>query len=318
MPFLSLASNLIVPQTARVATFLAPQMAPIKRILHPRYLSSPTSYGEGMDQQNMMESDYLIPVDRHDNPLVEAAISKRKAHEFNSLQPRGIAHRAFSVFLFNGKNELLLTQRASTKITFPNVWTNTCCSHPLTDMIPNEVDTNNEYPHFPGIKHAAIRKLRHELGIESEYVPFADFHFLTRFHYWAADTITYGPTTPWGEHEIDYILFIQCQQEPKLGLNEEEVSDHKYVSLNELKDYMYNDNETLRENKKMLFSPWFRGIMENGGFDWMGDVDGALNGKYSNTKIHYFDPPTEHCAQYNLKSHDKTTGVLDSKEVVQY
>ena len=51
---------------------------------------------------------------------------------------------------------------------------------------------------------------------------------------------------------------------------------------------------------------------------WMGDVDGALNGKYSNTKIHYFDPPTEHCAQYNLKSHDKTTGVLDSKEVVQY
>ena len=43
----------------------------------------------------------------------------------------GLLHRAFSVFLFNERNELLLQQRAATKITFPRMWTNTCCSHML-------------------------------------------------------------------------------------------------------------------------------------------------------------------------------------------
>ena len=273
------------------------------------------AYGEGMDQETMMESDYLIPVDKDDNPLVEASISKRKAHEFNSLQPRGIAHRAFSVFLFNNNNELLLTQRASTKITFPNVWTNTCCSHPLKDMIPNEVDTNNEWPQFPGIKHAAIRKLHHELGIMPTDVPFNDFHFLTRFHYWAADTITYGKNSPWGEHEIDYILFIKCQIEPTLHINQEEVSDYEYVSLDQLKTFMYDEANVLRDDK-MLFSPWFRGIMENGGFEWMNDMDGSLNGKYCNKDIYYFDPPTEHYATYNIESHNRHIGVLEAKELI--
>lgn len=56
-------------------------------------------------------------------------------------QPRGILHRAFSVFLFDSKNRLLLQQRAQSKITFPSVWTNTCCSHPLYGFEPTEVDT---------------------------------------------------------------------------------------------------------------------------------------------------------------------------------
>lgn len=44
---------------------------------------------------------------------------------------QGLLHRAFSVFLFDSQNRLLLQQRASEKITFPDMWTNTCCSHPL-------------------------------------------------------------------------------------------------------------------------------------------------------------------------------------------
>jgi isopentenyl-diphosphate delta-isomerase len=44
---------------------------------------------------------------------------------------KGLLHRAFSVFLFDSQNRLLLQQRASEKITFPDMWTNTCCSHPL-------------------------------------------------------------------------------------------------------------------------------------------------------------------------------------------
>jgi len=60
-----------------------------------------------------------------------------------------------------------------------------------------------------GAKRAAIRKLHHELGIEASDVPIQKFKFLTRLHYWAADVVTHGPDSEWGEHEIDYILFIQ-------------------------------------------------------------------------------------------------------------
>lgn len=271
-----------------------------------------------MDQEALMESDFLIPVDAQDNPLREEYVTKRKGHEFNPSQPRGILHRAFSVFLFNGRNELLLTQRASTKITFPNVWTNSCCSHPLEGMVPDEVDVPNggDYPRFPGTRVAARRKLRHELGIDPRDVPPDHFRFLTRFHYWAADTITYGKDAPWGEHEVDYIFFVRCDEGPELDPDAEEVSDHEYVSLSRLKECMYDETRPLRGGEKMLFSPWFKGIMENGGFDWMEDLDGALGGKYTNQDITYFDPPREHYASYNLDSHDRTTGVLKSKELV--
>lgn len=60
-----------------------------------------------------------------------------------------------------------------------------------------------------GVKNAAVRKLGHELGIPAEHVPISAFKFLTRIHYYAADAVTHGPNSPWGEHEIDYILFIQ-------------------------------------------------------------------------------------------------------------
>lgn len=63
----------------------------------------------------------------------------------------------------------------------------------------------------PGVKHAAIRKLDHELGIKAADVPFSAFKFLTRIHYYAADVKTHGPNSPWGEHEVDYILFIQAR-----------------------------------------------------------------------------------------------------------
>jgi isopentenyl-diphosphate delta-isomerase len=55
---------------------------------------------------------------------------------FEEGQPHGLLHRAFSVFLFNSENKLLLQQRAASKITFPKVWTNTCCSHPLYGHSP--------------------------------------------------------------------------------------------------------------------------------------------------------------------------------------
>lgn len=85
-----------------------------------------------------MKKDDCILVDGQDN--ITGSGSKYDAHRFNQTQPKGLLHRAFSVFLFDEDNRLLLQQRARSKITFPRVWTNTCCSHQLHGYEPPEVD----------------------------------------------------------------------------------------------------------------------------------------------------------------------------------
>ena len=62
-------------------------------------------------------------------------------------------------------------------------------------MNPPEVDGPHDVENgtVVGVKNAAVRKLSHELGIEANEVPVEGFKFLTRLHYWAADTITHGP-----------------------------------------------------------------------------------------------------------------------------
>lgn len=263
-----------------------------------------TEYGTNMDQQALMESDMLVVVDEMDHLIPNAVLSKKEGHCFTSATPRATLHRAFSFFLFNKDNKLLLTQRASDKITFPNVWTNTVCSHPLYNMDPNEADVvPDAYPDLPGIKYAALRKCKHELGIDPDCIPKDQIQFITRFHYWAADTITYGKDSPWGEHEVDYILFLKSNQESDIPLYPapDEVSQYKYVSISELQQMM--------KEPGLLWSPWFRGIMDRGGWEWWADLDGALAGKYTNDQVTYFDPPEEHHANYNLPEHTRKTGV---------
>jgi len=288
--------------TSSLQKSTAPRSIPILQSSSAK-MSSSTSYGADMDQNALMESDQLVAVDENDHLIPNVELSKKKGHIFNADTPRATLHRAFSFFLFNKDNKLLLTKRAADKITFPNVWTNTVCSHPLSNMTPNEADAvPDAYPQFPGIKHAAIRKCRHELGIEPQYLPHDQIQFISRFHYWAADTVTYGKDSPWGEHEVDYILFFKTDQEVPLVPAPDEVSDYKYVSLQELKDMMAEPG--------LLWSPWFCGIMERGGWDWWADLEGSLQGKYTNDKITFFDPPEAHRANYNLPEHTRKTGVL--------
>lgn len=85
-----------------------------------------------------MQKDQCITVDEKD--CILGSGSKYDVHRFHAQQPQGILHRAFSVFLFDSQNRLLLQQRAASKITFPNVWTNTCCSHPIVGQNPEEID----------------------------------------------------------------------------------------------------------------------------------------------------------------------------------
>ena len=81
-----------------------------------------------------MRKDQCICVDNADS--IVGSASKADAHRFGERQPTGMLHRAFSVFLFSSDGRLLLQQRADSKVTFPSVWTNTCCSHPLQANSP--------------------------------------------------------------------------------------------------------------------------------------------------------------------------------------
>ncbi len=195
---------------------------------------------------------------------------------------KGLLHRAFSCFLFDDQNRLLLQQRATQKITFPDMWTNTCCSHPLG--IPGETGSNLP-DSVDGVKRAAQRKLDHELGIKKEQVPFEDFRFLTRIHYMAPSD------GKWGEHEsehtyseqgvtlylmltaeiVDYILFIKANVD--LNVNPNEVRDAKYVTQDELK--------ALFKDPALKFTPWFKLICESMLFEWWSNIDSGLE-KYSN------------------------------------
>ena len=195
----------------------------------------------------------------------------------------GLLHRAFSVFLFDSGNRLLLQQRASEKITFPDMWTNTCCSHPLG--IPGE--TGSELSEaVQGVRRAAQRKLDQELGIQAMQVPLEKFQFLTRIHYKAPRD------GKWGEHEsksnhstqgniiqslngstVDYILIIKADVDHKANPNE--VQDTKYVSQDSLKT-MFQDNS-------LRFTPWFKLICNTMLFEWWDHLDAGLD-KCTNEK----------------------------------
>lgn len=175
-----------------------------------------------------------ILVDSKDKILGRA--SKRDCHR---VGPEGQIplHRAFSVFIFNSRLELLLQKRSTTKVTFPGHLTNSCCSHPLYDWAQETTEKD-----ALGVKLAAVRRLEHELGISKSLLKPSDITYLTRVLYKdEGDGI-------WGEHEIDYILFIVGKDLP-LRPNPEEVSEVKYLRRDEFDNFMLNVKDPV--------TPWF-------------------------------------------------------------
>ncbi|PWO00701.1 isopentenyl diphosphate isomerase [Tilletiopsis washingtonensis] len=200
--------------------------------------------GHDEEQIRLMEERCIV-LDHDDRYLRDG--SKKECHLMSNIND-GLLHRAFSVFLFDpDSGKLLLQRRAKEKITFPDMWTNTCCSHPLA--VRAELEEQEQI----GVRRAAQRKLEHELGIPTSQVSLDAFQYLTRIHYLAPSD------GMWGEHEIDYILFLTVPV--TLAPSENEVCDTKWVTPSELKALM-------EELDPEAFTPWFKLIAARFLFPW--------------------------------------------------
>jgi len=196
-------------------------------------------------EQIKLMAEECILVDEND--VARGRASKVFCHIWSNIEAGVALHRAFSVCLFNSEGKLLLQQRSAAKITFPLMWTNTCCSHPLW------MEGETEEKDHLGVKRAAIRKLDHELGISLGSIHVDDIHYLTRILY---NHKSAG--TKWGEHEVDHILFIQ--KDVSHTINPNEVASTRWVGPEELK--------AMFAEKDCPITPWFQMICNEFLFPW--------------------------------------------------
>ena len=185
-------------------------------------------------EQATLMAEAVIQVAENDQII--GPISKLKAH-----QGTGFFHRAFSVLLFNTKGEMLLQQRSGEKVTFPNVWANACCSHPLHS--PDEMDELDAM----GVKRAAVRKLEQELGIDPASISTDDMTFMTKMRYAAR------MNEEWIEREVDHIL-VMCV-DVEINPNPNEVSNVMWVDYDAMEAMLVEER-----GPKEAVAPWFRCI----------------------------------------------------------
>jgi isopentenyl-diphosphate delta-isomerase len=157
--------------------------------------------------------EFVILVDENDNEI--GIEEKMKAHEDAKL------HRAFSIFIFNSKGEMLLQQRACDKYHSGCLWTNATCSHPR----PGEK-----------VEQAAHRRLQEEMGFDTDLKK--EFHFIYKAKF------DHGLT----EHELDHVFI--GQYDGPINLNSDEADDYKWIDLATLqKDMKENPND---------YTVWFK------------------------------------------------------------
>jgi len=214
--------------------------------------------------QEALLTEPCILVNTKDEVLGQA--SKRECHQVES--GTSLLHRAFSLFVFNSRDELLLQQRSDTKITFPGLWTNTCCSHPLAT--PQEMEEDDQI----GARSAAQRRLELELGVPYQDAPVKEIKFLTRILYEAESN------AEWGEHELDYILFLKRDQ-INLNPNTEEVQAVEWVGKEHLQDFLKD-----LESRNVGITPWFKLCTQELLPFWWKNLDRLE--EISDKKIHNF------------------------------
>ena len=163
-----------------------------------------------------MKKEYVILVDTADREL--GTMEKIEAHEKAAL------HRAFSVFIFNDRGELMLQQRAAHKYHSPLLWTNTCCSH------QRQGESNID---------AGKRRLKEEMGFEVDLDE--KFHFVYKAEF------DNGLT----EHELDHVMVGYYNGEPTI--NPEEVASWKWIDMEVLQQDMKEHPQDYTAWFKIIF-----------------------------------------------------------------
>ena len=160
------------------------------------------------------DGEQLILVDELDRGIGFA--SKSACHE-----GAGTLHRAFSIFVFNGRDELLLQKRSPEKLLWPHYWWNTCCSHPRRGE---------------AMEQAVTRRLAQELGFQ------CPLEFLYKFKYQAQ----YGAVG--AEHEYCWVYY--GRYDGAVDVNVTEIADWRFIAVDELEAELARAPET--------FTPWFK------------------------------------------------------------
>jgi len=158
----------------------------------------------------------IILVDKKDNEI--GVGEKLKVHQEGKL------HRAFSIFIFNSKGEMLLQKRAKTKYHSPGLWTNTCCSHPG----PNK-----------NLEEEAKRRLKEEMGINCQLKEIFSFIY----------KVNLGSLI---EHEFNHVFIGKFNGKPIA--NSKEADDWEWINTKELK-------KDVRKNPGK-YAYWFRLILD--------------------------------------------------------
>ncbi len=189
-----------------------------KEILNPRTIGggdgadAAAGGGDGADAAAGGAVDQLIAVDENDEAL--GPVAKDHCHR------SAILHRAFSIFIFNSRAELLLQQRSALKPLWPLFWSNSCCSHPRFGE---------------SMEDATQRRLQEELGITAELT------YLFKFQYHA----TYRDRG--AEHELCHVL-VGCS-DAKIAAHEEEIAAWRHVSITDVESWV--------AARPQEFTPWF-------------------------------------------------------------
>jgi isopentenyl-diphosphate delta-isomerase len=161
--------------------------------------------------------EYVVLVDEKDQKI--GLMEKIEAHE------KALLHRAFSVFIFNEKGELMLQQRAASKYHSPLLWTNTCCSH------QRDGESNIE---------AGRRRLQEEMGFVTDITEVFSFIYKAPFDN--------GLT----EHEFDHVMIGRYDEAPEL--NTEEAEAYKWMKMEDVKQDI--------EVNPSIYTAWFKIIFE--------------------------------------------------------
>jgi len=173
-----------------------------------------------------MEEEKVILVNSNDEPI--GLMPKMEAHE------KALLHRAFSVFIINSNNELMLQQRALQKYHSPGLWTNTCCSH------QRDGEENIE---------AGLRRLQEEMGFETP------LEYLFNFIYKAP--FDNGLT----EHELDHVMLGRYEGKP--SINPEEVASWKWMDIDLIHADLINNPADYTVWFAIIFDRFYNHLKEN-------------------------------------------------------